>query len=341
MNIVYVSKLPPENRVGHAYKFYSTLQQRFGGTIISCGGKKKETWNQDLEELNPDLVFVPGYQSRAYKVPLSLGVPYVLTVNDVSSLRTASKSAKYLREEIEKDAAMRAAGLLFSNSILKDYFFENHLGHIPSKDRPPAEFVYLRPTASDLDFEPLPKLEGKHLVYSGIIKKKWKHRKNKAGYRAFHKIFASFMAAGWEIHVYTTPHFEKRLWPYRKMGCVVHRYVPEGRPLYQELSQYTAGLQGYNIRDVPKISLDYINYCIPNKVWEYLAAGIPTIGYNPGPGGELYNKKWGLVLKDLRKKRLRNISEHLPTIDDELRYSQTMEQDLYKFERLIEKAVKK
>lgn len=339
LNIVYVSRFTPGSRIGHAYKYYTLLQSHFGGQIIK--GVSKE-WRPQIEEMiragqKPDLLFVSGYQSDAYEVPLALRIPYILTISDMASLRTDDVVKRRRLWELEKAAIQKAGGVLFNSEFIMQYCQQR------IKNMPPAETIHLRPLREDLNFSPLLKLKGKHLVYAGGLKAKWSQRKNKAGYRAYHEIFKAFICADWTVHVYTIPAMQPRLKHYQKLGCVVHQYVPEGKELYRELSQYTAGLQGYNIQGIPQSSLNYMYMSMPNKLWEYLAAGIPTIGVNPGSGGQIYHKRWGLALEegDLERNRLEQVLQHLPKITDELRYKETMEQDLGKFERLIEGALKR
>jgi len=103
------------------------------------------------------------------------------------------------------------------------------------------------------------------------------------------------MLQGWKVHLYPA---RKRPELYQKIGCKYYGRKAEGKELYQELSQYTAGLQGFaNLNE----SFDYAKTCRPNKIWNYLAAGIPTIGINPGNGIELYEGKWGYELRDISK----------------------------------------
>ena len=70
--------------------------------------------------------------------------------------------------------------------------------------------------------------------------------------------------------------------------------------------------------------------CRPNKNWEYLAAGIPTLGVWPGRSGGVFDGKWGTVLKFSSLSELRDMLKEVsfPPITDELRLSQTMEQDI-------------
>ena len=68
---------------------------------------------------------------------------------------------------------------------------------------------------------------------------------------------------------------------YRRAGCVVHKPINE-RYILRELSQYGAGLQVFWTEGVPRAAVEYARLAWPNKAWLYQAAGIPTVGTNPG-----------------------------------------------------------
>jgi hypothetical protein len=106
---------------------------------------------------------------------------------------------------------------------------------------------------------------------------------------------------------------------------VVHPNVPYDE-LLPLLSQYTAGLQAYWLTGVRESSAAYVHTCRPNKLWDYLAAGIPTIGYQGGPGMKVYAGKWGVVLRGLERGAIAGLQ--LPEIPDSLRFAETIEADL-------------
>ena len=157
--------------------------------------------------------------------------------------------------------------------------------------------LYLRPSIVDLDFLPLPKLPGKNIVYAGgLLDNTQPHDiGGRFSYRCYADIFKKFIEQGWSVHLYAA---RQRPNIYTQIGCHYHPRFAEGKELYREMSKYQLGFQGFN--DVNG-SFDYAKTCRPNKIWNYLAAGIPTVGINPGNGIELYEGKWGYELKDLNK----------------------------------------
>ena len=72
---------------------------------------------------------------------------------------------------------------------------------------------------------------------------------------------------------------------------------------------------------------------MPNKLWEYLGAGIPTIGYLGGEGTKIYDGEWGVVLKSLA-----DINDvELPVITREMQEEQAIEQDTPMVKEFIDK----
>lgn len=221
-----------------------------------------------------DAVIVTGYRCQNYRKALAARKPYLLIQHDTVSLWRGKPS------KAEQTMIERAAGVVFNS--------EHHRDQL-TYDLPPHWVVHPRPVAQDLDFDPLPKLPGKHLAYSGSLGRP-------KTMRAYHDIFRTMLDAGWAVHLYPAwgGRDPERLRPYRTMGCTVHTPVPQ-HSIYRELSQYTVGFQGY----APAGNQDYIDGCMPNKLWEYLGAGIPTVGYNTGKGGAVYDGEWGLVAPTL------------------------------------------
>lgn len=330
LKIVYVSSDQFDNLIGVDYKYYTLLKQHYDIDLISC---LEENWRQKVISIKPDLLFMPGFHNiRYYEFALSLGIPYILVQYDIYSW--SRKKEDML--EIEKLAIQKSFGVIFASDIHRQFYEDL----IPKEQLPLFETIYLRPLEKDLDFQMLSKLPGKNLVYVGNAKRRWKNRGNVAGYRAYHEIFKAFLRARWNVHLYPIKGNEHKFDAYRKMGCIVHDFVNEGAALYKELSQYTAGLHGYNLDGVKKEYKDYCQACTPNKTWEYLAAGIPTIGINPGMSGEIYNGKWGIVLDNLKNKTFFKLHRGLPQITNDLRLEQTIDHSLQKFDRLIQGAVK-
>jgi hypothetical protein len=256
-----------------------------------------------------------GDRNTDYRYAFAAGIPYVLIENDLATARGQDFPAE--REMIEN-----AAAVLFTS--------EEHLDYCDQRYRlPPSEVVYLRPLNQDLEFEPLAKLPGQNIAYAGGIYASDKES-SVVGYRTYHSIFQDLIDYGWTVHIYPAPICRDHVSEYAQMGCVIHEPVPEAE-LYREMSQYQAGLQAYAAAG-PQ---DYISTCRPNKIWNYLASGIPTLGINTGRAGAVYDGKWGIVADgDLVIATRRVLAME---ISETLRRSEVMDDDLAKFGRLVDR----
>lgn len=202
--------------------------------------------------------------------------------------------------------------------------------------------IHLRPLKTNVQFAlPTEKPPGKHLVYAGGDVG-WEGRTGLYGYRAYHKIFAAFIEAGWTVHLYPASWAPANTVGYEEMGVKVHGRLPYP-DLLKEMSVYTAGLQGFNLEGVPPAAAAYTqHYCVPNKCFDYLAAGIPTIGVNPGRCAEIYTKgKWGVVLKELSADAIHELEGRLPIVTEAMRQAQVMDHDLPKLKSLVRYALER
>ena len=277
-----------------------------------------------LREFNPDLIVCHGDWVRHYQIPLELGIPYVLVEHDVTSLRKDLIGSEI---KSEREMLTRACGIIFTS--------EDHQAYLAQKyELPPNIVVHLRPSHNDLTFEPLPKKRGKHLAYAGGILEP-NAVKGPYGYRCYGGMFKDFIKAGWKVHVYPNQETEIHREYYTAIGCVMHPALPY-KELLKELSQYTAGFQGYNKTGVDPKAFAYAQTCRPNKTWDYLAAGIPTIGVNAGNAASIYTTKgWGIAIEE---EHIPNLKKQigLPVITDAMRQAETIEQDAERVEAFVE-----
>ena len=261
-----------ERYIGSRYKYYNLFRMAFD----------TERWTEKHYKPHGRIPVLFGDKSRRYA---QVKEPYVLIENDIATLRGMGKYAR-----IEGERIRRALAVIVTS--------EDHAEYLITRYGIKPLVIHLRPLEQDLDFEPFSKLPGRNLVYSGGLFS-WSDRRSHYGYRSYYEIFKAFIEAGWTVTIYTPgakkEHIRRE---YESIGCTLHSRHPQD-DLYREMSQYTAGFQGYNKTDVPAEVYDYAMKCRPNKLWEYLAAGIPTIGYQGGNGMELYKDNWGIVLNSL------------------------------------------
>jgi len=232
----------------------------------------------------PDYCIVFGSFRNTFKLPLQQGIPYILCDHDIISLYRSGEKHNEFRK------IRGAKKIIFTSPDHQLYIIKQY--GIPADK---TMVLYLRHSKDDIDFEPMKKIPGKNLVYiGGLLDNSFaNHMDGKFSYRCYTDIFKTIISNGWNVHLYAA---RKRPEIYTKIGCIYHPRFEEGKDLFRELSQYTAGLQGFANNNA---SFNYAKTCRPNKIWNYLAAGIPTIGINPGNGINIYERKWGCELKNL------------------------------------------
>jgi hypothetical protein len=268
---------------GSCYKYYAYLMGRYGGVLLSPGDHAA----REVERFRPDLLFVHGDWSQTYRIALDAGIPYVLVSQDVSSMRRELSPEELAAE---KEMFENAASVVFTSR-----------GHVPfCQDRfrlPPYDVISLRPLARDVAFTPSgARLPGKTLAYSGGLVAS-AGRNGNWGYKCYLDDFRRFLEAEWEVHLYPDTGSAGTAEDYAAIGCTLHPFLPYPL-LLRDLGRYSAGFLGYVRRDVPEKAFAYTQTCMPNKLWDYLAAGIPTIGYNLSEDQAATVRPWGVLASD-------------------------------------------
>lgn len=260
-----------------------------------------------------DGAVVFGDRGTEWRRCVDARVPFVLVENDVATLRVPK-----LDDTNEREMHLHARAVLYPSEAMRDYCLSRYrVRH--------AEVVHLRPLARDLDFTPREK-QPRTLVYAGGIRDTGGGRGRGYGYRLYHGIFASAIAAGWRVVVLpSTP--VKALAGYTALGVEFMPHVP-ARDLYAALSAYAVGLQAYACDGYG------MRFCLPNKTWEYLAAGIPTLGVGAGLAASIYHGRWGLA------GGVDDMAENLAALEDmtvpgNVRRQQVIDEDVSAFERLV------
>lgn len=297
---------------GSAYKFGTMLRRVAPGPVVIGS---EEDHGRFLDEHRPDMVVVRGDHRRHHRGALRRGIPYLLVAHDIAGLRAGTGLAPDEREMFE-----RAAAVLFVSEACAEWT-------LARADLREYAVVNLRPLREQLAFVRKPTL-ARTAVYAGNLLGR-EFADTPWQYRVCHDQFRAFIEQGWSVHVYPShvcarPTCEE----YAAIGCVVHEPVPEAR-LLQELSQYEIGL------NIHGAVVDQIMHTSSNKTWLYLGAGIPTVGINAGPSGEIYEGHWGLLIKHPKELKRRR----MPVLTDELRFAQVMDGDLPVFERLVAAAL--
>ena len=284
-----------------------------------------------MERAKPRLVLVRGDRWDMWQAAKAAGIPYILDAHDIHSMRVPEAENRKFDERGQME---NAAAIIFTS--------EDHLDYCSRRyDLPPSRVVHLRPLASALDFKPLPKKRGKHIVYAGGLTMA-EAATGIYGYRSYGvSIFPALIAAGWKVHVYPCYLASDAIRnQFAQVGCIMHDEVPED-DLPRELSQFSVGIQSYANDDCFPAAFDYCMTCRPNKLWSYLAAGIPTVGFQGGNGTRLYDGSWGMVAHSLDE--LPAVAGHAAKmkIPEAVRRGQVMDGDEPKFRELVALALAK
>lgn len=261
-----------------------------------------------------DFAVMLGVQKAEYAACVKSGLPYIFIANDVIGMRFPD------RKSLEREVVLGAASVLANTPDTLAWLREEY-------GLRGGEVVYLRPLACDLDFEPLPKLPGRNLVYAGGVVAD----DPRYDYRDYRRVFSTLMECGWTVHVYPAWGYRRGLDHYAQIGCILHESRQQGPELYRHLSQYQAGFQGYATGK----QQHYIEAARPNKLWDYLASGIPTLGLNPGRGGAIYDGKWGHVAQAVEDIPAVSESVLAMRIPEDVRRREVIDGDLPTFRRLL------
>lgn len=264
-----------------------------------------------------DFAIVEGDRCTDFRKAVSANLPYLLIQQDTWSIRAGLQ-----RDDTEQQMVEGASCILFTAEKHAEWMRKRY-------KMPKYRTVHLRPLASDLDFKKLPKLDGKNIAYAGGIVP-IASANGKYGYRAYHPIFQVLIDAGWNVHIYPAWGGADRGGTYAAMGCIVHGEVPQA-DIYRELSQYQLVFQGY----ADTGPQEYIKGCMPNKLWEGLAAGVPILGYNTGSGRDVYVGKWGTWAMGLDKLPAAADRAAKMKITPAMRKAEVIDNDIDVFRELI------
>ena len=171
--------------------------------------------------------------------------------------------------------------------------------HLPKKD------TYVFKAMPVLEWQPeIPKVPEEDripnsLVYAGYVTT---DPAAPNGFRYFGDIFRTIMDAG--IHIYLMNAgeavFPAVLEAYKGPG-MTNLHIMVGKPyreLYAELARYSVGFCGFTRPpELPDEVKEYGDISMPNKAFDYMFAGIPTLGHNIKEAAPYVNK-WGKVVDD-------------------------------------------
>lgn len=138
------------------------------------------------------------------------------------------------------------------------------------------------PSGSDRVSARKQKLDKNHIVYQGSI---WEYKNPVFSYRYYVPFFRAICKAGIYVHVFPARNVRWEYMPhYMELSAstpYLHLYQPLPYPqLVKAMSQFQWGLVGFNIDNVPEETKNWIKNALPNKLFDYLYAGVCPIVIN-------------------------------------------------------------
>lgn len=210
-------------------------------------------------------------------------VPIIFDIHDLDSMREDGSV-----DPTEGPAIFAADGFIFPSKSYKSGIGSKYvIGDMPQR------VIYSMCLRQDIVTKPLPRVNG--LVYEGAIVAPLKHfNPQTPGY----KQYRDYIGLSLELtenkipfHIYgVRKDFQQ---PYLDAGAVAHE-MHRFPDMMQQLSRYDWGLCGH-IDDHPQWQK-----AMPNKLFEYIAAGIPVISINAGEVSELImENRFGFIAENI------------------------------------------
>lgn len=241
----------------------------------------------------PNWIVSAAAQARDIACP---AVPVVFDVHDLDSQRENGSIDK------DEGPAIHAADAY----IFPSKAYEKGIRHVWNTQCKPGRVIYSMCNRSDIIEIPLPRIEG--VVYEGATVAQipsfndrtpgYKH------YRDYAELAAHLHVRQIPFHLYGV---RKEFWRnYLDRGAIVHESLafPD---MLQQLSRYDWGLCGH-MDDHPQWQK-----AMPNKLFEYLAAGIPIISINASEVQDfIIDKGVGVGFPDFSS--LSSLSSHIENI---------------------------
>ncbi len=288
------------------HKVYALCEQLYGKDSVDvyrCKGKlsdpeiidtdKEHIWTspeESVSELSKHRIIHAFCDEAALLLPLlKTGRKFVAHQPDVMTMRGAEDIG-----EASVHMSKNTVSVFPSESCRR--YMRKRL-HLPKKD------TYVFKAMPVLKWQPeIPRPKDRipnSLAYAGFVTT---DPAAPNGFRYFADIFRKFLDAG--IHVYLMNAgeavFPTVLEAYKAPG-MTNLHMMIGKPyreLYEELARYDVGFCGFTRPpELPDEVKDYGDCSLPNKAFDYMFAGIPTVGHNMKEACP-YISKWGRCTSD-------------------------------------------
>ncbi len=329
--IAYVNIFGRDIRA-HAYKYFTLMQSMYGGEIISS---EQEAASSSLrfQMLNSsaDLFFVSGYLHPEWKNAYEKGLPYVVCEADVRSMvLDAMGPDRVSPDEWHIKRAKEDEKMMLENAEAVIFTSEDHLEYCQSKyNLPPSIVIHLRPLLKDILFRPNPfkKMSGKNIVMCGGVSVKGGTLK----YKQYYEMFQRMGELGWKVHI-ITPRRTYTQYYDSLPHCSMHEPIPANE-VFKYMSRFPVGFVGYSTG-----GNDYSITCRPNKIWDYLGAGIPTIALSNVTTPPEFCQ-WGMKIDSVEE--INDFLSKSYNITREMQILQTIDQDRDRLHEFLKPVLEK
>lgn len=308
-------------------------------------GKFQSRLKDIINSEKPDLIIVhqePNWMVvPTYQLCKQFSIPLIYEVHDMTSFRlpTLELQKQFLKSTLEMQG--EKIGFEDCNGIVT--VAEEVIEYAKSKYNIKCPYISIPNTFSEDMIVPiknrLSKLDGINVVYQGGVmglSKLW-------GYRYYLDQFKIITSQKIHVHIYTGNCSDLRL---------LKEYVEESQKnqflhiygminfenLMKEMTKYQWGYSGFSFSNSMPEAIPFLNNTSPNKAWDYLASGIPSIVHNFDNCSRFVNKyNIGFECKNLR-----NIKQMIEEYNGERNFYNiemikhfSMEQQIWKLDRLI------
>ncbi len=201
----------------------------------------------------PDTLTVSAQRAR---------IPVIHDTHDLISLRYNHEPSIVLYERL---ANTRSTACIYSTQYQRDEAARLYGPQVPT------EVLYNFASRADVPSKPLKKLSAKdgkvHVVYEGGVSEKKYH------HRDFTDIFLEVATGNVILHIHPIQYSEAIAEMFKGNANIVYHKPVGPNEIVQVMTQYDLGIIPWNLKYA---NLRFLNSTIANKLFEYMAAGLPV-----------------------------------------------------------------
>lgn len=248
--------------------------------------------------------------------------PVIFDCHDMTTMRISN-----IEDKDEEIVFKQSNGIIFTGERVKEYAFQKYNMDVPV-------IVCYSYMSQALIQERKNRISdgALHLVYEGGIML----RPSSVHYRYYIPLFLQIANQKIHVHIYPSrkPERERPIVKDIDNNPFLHLYDPlPYKQLLYELSQYHYGFVGFTFDDIPEEQKLFLNATSPNKLFDYLSAGVPSIVYNMQTSSEIVKKyDIGFTCKNIKNLHKQIEKCNKICIDQEVFKSLTMEANIEKVE---------